>query len=112
MQQPNQNGVYAAEIVDQMARVGHSYANIEIAQCDDGLYRYAFNCMYSLGGFCGPITKHTMGFESLDALRNEALAALIGRFPKPFASDPTSVHAELREMKQQLENHFRQPSLF
>lgn len=112
MQNPNQYGSYTAEITDQVARVGNSYANIEFAQCEDGLYRYAFNCMYSLGGFCGPISRHGKGLESLAAARVAALESLINRFPVGFASDPASVRTELLAMKQQLQDRFRQPSLF
>ena len=53
--------------------------------------------MYSYGGFCGPITDHTLGFETAALAKDEATALLLERFPKPWASEPQSVHDELRD---------------
>jgi hypothetical protein len=41
MQKPNENGVYEAEITEELARRGRAYAAIDLCQCEDGLYRYA-----------------------------------------------------------------------
>lgn len=112
MTQANENGVYEIEIVEELARRGRSYASVRIAQCDDGLFRFALDMMYSYGGFCGPITDHTLGFETAALAKDEATALLLERFPKPWASEPQSVHDELREMKAQIEARIRQPTLF
>jgi hypothetical protein len=40
------------------------------------------------------------------------MEALLRRWPKPFPTDPSSVHDELRLMREQIESQLRQPSLF
>lgn len=108
----NENGVYEPKIVEELARRGRSYASVEIAQCKDGLHRYALDVMYSYGGFGGPITDHGQGFGTSDAAKEAATQDLLRRFPKGHAGDPQSVHDELCDLKQQIEQGFRQPSLF
>lgn len=112
MRSPNQNGVYPAEIIERLAEHGRSYAEIHIAQCDDGLYRYALEVQYSYGGFGGPITLQTEGLTNAEAARTLATEALLRRFPNGHAGDPQSVHDELQVMRAQLESCYRQPSLF
>jgi len=67
---------------------------------------------YSHGGFCGPISSGTTGFKTLSAAKEAATEALLRRFPKPWRSDPDSVHEELRELRAAIERGFQQPSLF
>lgn len=112
MKAPNENGVYEAEIVEELARVGRSHATISVARCGDGLLRFAIDVQYSYGGLCGPITDHGEGFESMTAVKEAATRELLRRFPKGSASDPQSVHDELREMKAQIEQGYREPTLF
>jgi hypothetical protein len=112
MQQPNEHGVYEAEIVEELARRDRSHATVEICQCEDGLYRYALDMAYSNGGFCSPITGHGEGYASPAAAKDAAVQRLLQRFPKTWASEPQSVHDELRELKTQIEDKLRQPTLF
>jgi len=112
MQQPNENGVYEPEIVAEVARRGRAYASVEIAECQDGLYRYALSMMYSTGGFGEPITDHGKGWNSAQAAKEAGIVDLLKRWPKGWPSDPQSMHDELREMKASVEAVFSQPTLF
>jgi len=47
-----------------VARRGRSVASVEIAKCDDGLFRYATHILYSYGGFGGPITDDHEGYAT------------------------------------------------
>jgi hypothetical protein len=67
---------------------------------------------YSYGGFGGPITGHGEGYPSPADAKDAATRRLLQRFPKAWASDPQSVHDELRELKAQIEDKLRQPTLF
>jgi hypothetical protein len=112
MQRANEHGVYEAETVEELARRGRAYASVELCQCEDGLYRYALDMMSSCRGFCGPISVKAKGFATESAAKEAATQELLRRFPKAWASDPPSVHDELRELKAMIEARFRQPSLF
>jgi len=68
--------------------------------------------MYSYGGFGGPIRIDSKGYATLNAARMAALDELLRQWPKAWPSEPTSVHHELRLMRDQVESHLRQPSLF
>ncbi len=108
----NENGVYVNYATEEVARNGHSYAAVRICQCDDQLFRYALDLMYSYGGFSGPITIMDEGFATFSAARDAGMLELLKRWPKARPSEPQSVHAELRELKAQIERRFSQPSLF
>jgi hypothetical protein len=112
MKTPNENGVYEAEAVEEIARSGRSYAAVRICQCDDGLFRYSVDLMYSYGGFCGPITAGDEGFATFSAAKDAGMLELLKRWPTAWLSEPRSVHDELRELKSQIERSFSQPSLF
>jgi hypothetical protein len=112
MQQPNKNGVYDAETTEELARCGRSYAAIRLCQCEDGRYRYALDMAHSYGGFCGPIFAAGEGYSTSGEATEAAIKELLQRFPKAWASEPQSVHAELRELKAQIERRFSQPTLF
>ena len=112
MQRANENGVYEAETTEELARRGRAYASVDLCQCEDGLYRYALDMAYSHGGFCGPIFAGAIGFDSCSAAKEAATQELLRHFPKAWASDPHSVHDELRELRAMIEGKFRQPSLF
>ena len=112
MQKANEHGVCEAETVEELARLGRAYASVELCQCEDGLYRYALAMAYSYGGFCGPISAKGIGFDSPSAAKEAATQEMLRRFPKPWPSEPQSVHDELRELKAMIEAKFRQPSLF
>jgi hypothetical protein len=108
----NENGVYASSSVEIVGRHGRSFAEIRLAYCDDGQFRFGLGVQYSYGGFSGPNFDTATAFASLAAARNAALEALLAKWPKPFASDPASVHEELRLMREQVASQLRQPTLF
>jgi hypothetical protein len=112
MKTPNENGVYDAETTEELARCGRSYAAVRLCQCEDGRYRYALDMQYSYGGFCGPIFASGAGYATLRAAMEAATSEFLRRFPKAWASEPQSVHDELRELKAQIERRFSQPTLF
>jgi hypothetical protein len=112
MQKANEHGVCDAETTEELARHGRAYASVELCQCEDGLYRYALAMAYSYGGFCGPISVKAKGFASQSAATEAATEETLRRFPKPWASEPQSVHDELRELRAMIEATFREPSLF
>jgi hypothetical protein len=112
MKTPNENGVYDAETTEELARVGRSYVAVDLCQCEDGRYRYALDMQYSYGGFCGPIFGRGEGYASPREAVEAATRELLRRFPKAWASEPQSVHDELRELKAQIDQRFSQPTLF
>ena len=112
MKTPNKNGVYEPDACEELARINHSYAIVKICQCDDGLFRFALDVMYSYGGFSGPITADDDGFASFKAAKDAGTKKLLKRFPNPWGGDPRGVHDELAAMRAQIEQHVIQPSLF
>lgn len=108
----NENGVYLNYQTETVASVGRSSAKIEIAHCEDGLYRYALDVRYSYGGFCGPITDDGDGYVTHEAAKAAGIEQLRRRLPKPGPSEPQTAHAELKAMLNQLAAHDRQLSLF
>jgi len=109
---PNEHGVLPEGHRETLAQRGRSHATIRIALCDDGLFRYGLDMMYSYGGFGFPISIDGEGFSSLAVARTAAIEAMLRQWHTPFPSDPASVQAELQELRAQVENHLRQPSLF
>jgi len=109
---PNQHGVLPEGHREIIAQRGRSHATIRIALCEDGRFRYGLDMMYSYGGFCFPITIDDESFSSLASARDAAIEAMLRRFPQPFHSEPASVHAELRDLREQVTAHLLQPSLF
>ncbi len=95
-----------------VASHGRSFAEVDIALFQDGLYRYSTRLRYSYGGFGGPIFEDSEGFSSYQQAREAALKDLLRCWHKPFPSEPQSVHVELNAMRQQIEDQLRQPSLF
>jgi hypothetical protein len=109
---PNASGVYPVQSTEVLARHGErSHATVELCQCSDGLYRYGLSIAYSYGGFGSPIHDRAEGFATARAALDAGTAALLDRFPSAFAGEPESVHAELADMRAQVEARFRQPSL-
>jgi hypothetical protein len=109
---PNENGVYEAELIEELARRDRSYVRVKICQCEDGLYRFALDMAYSYGGFCSPITSRSESHNSPNEAKEAAAQRLLQRFPKAWASEPRSVHDELHALKTQIEDKLRQPTLF
>jgi hypothetical protein len=112
MQRANENGVYQPETIEELARRGRAHATIELCHCEDGLYRYALDMAYGQGGFTGPIFAKAKGFETFNAAKEAATEEMLRHFPKAWASDPASVHDELRELRTMIEARCHQPSLF
>jgi hypothetical protein len=111
MQEPNSHGVYEPQTIIELARWGRSYVHAMIAQCEDGLYRFALTIHTSYVGRSGPITAHTDGFATARAAEDAALFDALAQFPKPFSGDPQSVHIELAALRGILEERRRQPML-
>jgi hypothetical protein len=109
---PNEYGVLEASCREIVALHGRSHADVEFALCQDRRYRFSVGVSYSYGGFCGPIYLDAEDYPTLPAARTAALEKLLRRWPRPFHSEPTSVHEELRIMREQIEGQLRQPSLF
>ena len=109
---PNEHGCLKVGCTEVVARLGHSSAEVNIALSDDGRYRYSVSVMYSYGGFCGPVTADGDGFADIQAAKTAGMEELLRRWPKPFPTEPSSVHHELRLMREQIESQLRQPSLF
>lgn len=109
---PNEHGVLPAGHHETVARRDRSHASLSFALCEDGLIRYGLAMMYSHGGFAFPIKMDQPGFETLACARLAAIEELLQRWHQPFPSDPASVQAELRDLREQVEAHLRQPSLF
>ena len=108
---PNEHGCLRGGVTEVVAHLGRSEAVVKIARCPDGAYRFSVGLTYSYGGFSGPITMDdepypTRTRHGMPVWRNSA------RWHKPFASDPQSVHDELRILREQIESQLRQPSLF
>jgi hypothetical protein len=109
---PNENGVLNVGLRVIVARHGaHSHTAVNIALCEDGLYRMSIELHYSYGGFGGPICLDDIGHPTVAAAETAGIEALLQRWEKPFACDPDSVHTELRMMREALESRSRQPSL-
>jgi hypothetical protein len=108
----NQHGVLRATTTETVAQFGRSNAEIRLAFCEGGLFRYAISVLYSYGGYGGPIREDDPSFSTPDAARMAGLDELLHRWPKPFPSSPASVHDELAAMRHQVESRIRQPSLF
>jgi hypothetical protein len=109
---PNEHGVLPEGHTETLARHGRAHVTITFALCDDGQFRYGLSMMYSHGGFSTPISGSCQGFSSIEAARTAAIERMLCRWHSPFPSDPASVHEELRKLREQLESHLRQPSLF
>ena len=109
---PNENGVLEAGQREIVARHGRGYAAIKIALCEDGMFRYGLDMNYSQGGFVCPITLADEGFSSVSEARLAAITALLRHWHSPFPSEPASVCDELRIMREHIEAHLAQPSLF
>jgi hypothetical protein len=109
---PNENGCLDIGCTEVVANLGRSSAEVNIALSEDGRYRYSVSVMYSYGGFGGPVTADGESFADIQAAKTAGMEELLRRWPKPFPTDPSSVHDELRLMREQIESQLRQPSLF
>lgn len=108
---PNEHGVLPKGHREEVARHGRAYCAINLTLCDDGLYRFGIEMMYSHGGFSTPIFAAADGYPDLNSARTAALTKLLERWHQPFRSDPASVHEELRRMREQIEAQINQPLL-
>ncbi|MBX9653872.1 hypothetical protein K2Y11_09685 [bacterium] len=109
---PNEYGAITATQEEEVARLGRSFAAINFALCDDGLIRYSLDLMYSYGGFASPVWIDSAGYATTGDARVAALEDLLRQWPKAWPSEPSSVYEELRLMREQIQSHLSQPSLF
>lgn len=109
---PNEHDVLEPGCREVVASRGRAHAAINIALREDGRYGYGLDMNYSHGGFRFPISVDGEAFDTKDAARSAALNALLRHWHTPFPSEPQSVQDELRSMREQVESHLRQPSLF
>ena len=98
----NENGVYLDYQTEIVAQRGRSRAEVEIAKCDDGLFRFSIGLHYSYGGFCGPITDEGNGYATYAEAKTAGIANLLEQFPTAWESEPESVHTELRDLRSQV----------
>ena len=110
--QPNEHGVLESGYREVVASRGRAYAAVNIALREDGRFAYGLELNYSYGGFVFPIAANGESFATKQAAREASLTELLGHWHTPFASEPASVHEELRNLREQVESHLRQPSLF
>jgi hypothetical protein len=108
---PNECGVLELGLCEVVASRGRAYVAITFALREDGRFSYGLDMNYSHGGFAFPICMDGESFPTMDAARTAALVELLRRWHKPFPSKPASVHAELRDLREQIESRLRQPSL-
>jgi hypothetical protein len=106
---PDENGVLDSNAEEIVARHGRSYATVNIALCEDRLYRQSVSLTYSYGGFGGPICVEAHGYASFADARTAGMDELLRRWHTPFPSDPNSVHEELADMRQQIVSQLQQP---
>lgn len=108
----NEYGAMRATHREVVAQHGRSFAAVNVALCEDGLYRSSTTLQYSCGGFSGPVFIDSPGYASTAAAVDAGLAELLRHWHNPFASEPQSVHDELADLRRQVESRLRQPSLF
>jgi hypothetical protein len=111
--QPNEYGAMRAGHREIVAR--HSercFAAVNIALCEDGLYRQSTSMMYSYGGHSSPVFLSTPGYRTFAEAIDAGLHELLRRWHGPFHSEPQSVRDELDDIRQQIESRLKQPSLF
>jgi len=108
----NESGVLTECAQETVASHGHSSAKVRIALCADQRFRKSVSLMYSYGGFSFPISIESESFATYAQALDAGLQELLKHWHTPFASDPTSVHEELRQMREQVLARIRQPSLF
>jgi len=109
---PNDCGVFEAGCREIVATRGRAFAAVNIALCDDGLYRCGVEMHYAHGGFSFPIMFDATGYPTRDAARTAGIERLLRCWHTPFPSDPDSVRSELDDMRRQIEARLQQPSLF
>jgi hypothetical protein len=109
---PNEYGCLEVGCTEVVTKLGPSSAEVNIALSEDGRYRYSVSVKYSYGGFGGPVTADGESFADVQAARTAGMEELLHRWPKALPTDPSSVHDELRLMREQIESQLQQPSLF
>jgi hypothetical protein len=114
VQQCNKFGSYAAEVKEELARVGQAFVTFRFCHCsEDGLYHYSLSLHYSYGGFSAPISAGDAGFANVQNARAAAVSEILTRL-KYFngSGDPEHAQKELRELKSQIEKSWQQPDFF
>ncbi|MCC7390173.1 MAG: hypothetical protein IT431_15550 [Phycisphaerales bacterium] len=109
---PNEHGVLEAGRREVVACHGRAYVAIKLALCDDGMYRFGVEMMYTSGGLFSPIIINDPGYPTPDAARKAAMDGLLRSWHSPFPSDPECTRRELAEMRREIAALLQQPSLF
>jgi hypothetical protein len=112
MKTPNEYGTYEPEAREELARYGRWYAQVKLSHCEDGLYRYGLDFMYGYGGLACPISDSSQGYATYNAAKDAGTQELLAHLPSPRTNEPQSAQDELRELREQIEQNHRQPSLF
>ena len=109
---PNEWGAMKAGHEEIVARHGRWFAKVEVALCEDGLYRQSTSMMYSYGGHGGPVFMSRDGYTTMAAAIDAGIDELLRCWHTPFHSEPQSARDELDALRHQIEDRRRQPSLF
>jgi hypothetical protein len=108
----NDFGVLVNYITEIVANFGSSTAEVNIAMGDDQRYRFGISLSYSYGGFGYAPASDAERYATYAQAMDAGLRALLDGWHTPFASDPASVHEELRQLREQVAARLQQPSLF
>ena len=108
----NDRGILTDYITETVATVGYSTAEVNIALGDDQRYRFGVSLSYSYGGFGFAPAADAEPYATYAEARDAGMQALLKHWHTPFASDPASVHEELRMLREQVLVRLRQPTLF
>jgi hypothetical protein len=109
---PNGSGVLPPGHREIVAQCGGSYAAVNLALSEDGLYRFSTEWHSSRSGYGGPISLDAPGFSTAQAAITAGLQKLLGRWHSLFPSESHTVQHELAEMRRQIEARLRQRTLF
>lgn len=108
----NEWGAMKAGHEEIVARHGRWFAKIEVAFCEDGLYRQSTSMMYSYSGHFSPVFMSTLGYSTLAEAIDAGIDELLETWPGHRHWEPKSAHDELDALRRQIEARRRQPSLF
>jgi hypothetical protein len=108
----NDAGVLVDYVTETIATAGYSAAEVKIAMGDDQRYRVGVSLSYSYGGFGWAPAADAESYATYAQALDAGLQVLLRRWHTPFASDPASVHEELKLLREQVLARLQQPTLF
>lgn len=110
---PNEFGAMSYSHQEIVARHGSRwFAAVNIALCEDGLYRQSTSMMYSYRGHGGPVFMSTPGYGTMAEAIDVGIRELLDKWPSHCPWEPQSAHEELDHLRRQIESRLRQPTLF